>query len=159
MEYLIALVSVVVLTIIGSMLLNKLHPACSSMDFESNDAYFKYLERRDRFFQEEHTVLAAINTVIAVGLASWFAGTAATVMLPTLAFAFATFATWSLLRFAFRRPDQMVRWDNVDMAKLGIALAVGIAVGVTVCVALSLSVSGLWSVPIFAFAWLLLFPL
>jgi len=159
MEYLIALVSVVLLTIVGGVLLDKLHPACSSMDFESNDAYFKYLERRDRFFQEEHTGLAAINTVIAVGLASLYAGTFGSVMMPTFAFAFATFACWSLLRFSFRRPDQMVRWNGGDMTKLGISVGVGIAAGVLVCVALSVSVFGLWSVPIFAFAWLLLFPL
>lgn len=159
MEYIIAVIAVVVMTFVAGSLLDKLHPACSSLDFPSNDAYFAHLEKRDRYFQEEHVGLAALNTIIAVGAASLFFGTASAVMLPTVAFALTVFATWCVLRFCIRRPDQMFRWDRVDMTFLGIALVLGIVAGVAVAVALSLSLFGLWSVAIFIVAWLLLFPL
>jgi hypothetical protein len=156
MEFLFAIVMVVVMTVLAGFILDKLHPATSSLDFANNDAYFAHLEKRDRFFREEHLGFAALNTVVAVAVASaldWG------VLLPTLALTGATFVSWCAFRFFHRRPDQMVLWDKVDMNKLFASLAIGIAAAVMVALATSVGLTALWPVSIFVIAWLLLFPL
>lgn len=159
MEYAIALISVICASIVGCVLLARLHPPTSSMDFANLDAYVDHLEKRDRFIQEEHMGLSALNTIIAVALASWYAGTAGQVLLPAIAMALGTFLTWCVIRVVAGESPEMIRWGGGDMSRLGFSFLIGTAAAVAVCVALSLSLFGLWSVPLFALAWLLLFPL
>ncbi|MDZ4834002.1 MAG: hypothetical protein SGJ27_09525 [Candidatus Melainabacteria bacterium] len=156
MEYLVALGCVVVLTIFASMILSRLHPASSSMDFESIDAYTEHLTKRDRFVREEQILFAGFNTALGVAIGTGFSAAA----LPALTLVVGISAAWSVYRLLKRRDDQMLLWDKVDMKFLGISLLVGIAVAVATALLIALPVS-VASLPVFiyAVAWLLLFPL
>ncbi len=157
MEYLFALGSAVVLTIVASNILSRLHPSTSSMDFPDTDAYLAHLKRRDRFVREEHVGFAAFNAFLAVALASKFGAP----LWPTLALSVGFAGSWCLYRSLHRRSKpQMILWDMIDTKYLGLSLLVGTIAAVTTAMLLSVPVAvAIWPVSILVVCWLLLFPL
>lgn len=154
MEIIVGIVCIIALTLAMGSLASALHPASSSMDFADNDAYYAHLERRDRFFREEHVLMAGLNTVITYGVLSFFGWSA---FIPAATVVGATFLTWCLLRLCIRRSKQMILWDRPDKFMLIASVLVGIGAGAFVVGSLGSVV--LVSAAIFFVCWLLLFPL
>lgn len=150
----VGLVCMIGLTIAMGSISSALHPACSSMDFADNDAYYAHLERRDRFFREEHVGMAGLNTVITYAVLTLFGWSA---FIPAATVVGVTFLTWCLLRLCIRRSKQMILWDSPDKLMLLAAMAVGVGAGAFVVGSLGTVV--LAPAAIFFVCWLLLFPL
>lgn len=136
MEYLYALIALVVLTFAAGWILDKI----------SSPEYFR----------EQHVLFAGINMVIAVVVSTWFSE----LLLPSLALAVGTFGSWCLYRICYRRKDQMVLWDKVDIRFLGLALIVGIIASVLTCSLTAVPGEAVFfPVEVLVVAWLLMFPI
>ncbi len=136
MEYLFALIAVVVMTFVSGWILDKI----------ASDIYFR----------EQHVFFAGFNTVVAVAVSSWFSAP----LLPVIALAGGTFGAWCVYRLCHRRPDQMILWDKIDMRFLGLAVLVGIGAACLTASLLSVPMLGaLWPLFVMVVGWLLLFPL
>ena len=158
MSILVAFVCLIVFTVVLGLIASLLHPACSSMDFPSNDAYFAHIKRRDRFFLEEHMGMAALNTVATFGILAYLDLGA---FLPAVAFAGTAFLSWCALRLTVRRKTaQMLLWDRLDKKMLFGAIVCGAIAGVLAASALGLPLQAvLYPAIYFVLAWLVLFPL
>lgn len=147
MSIVVAAVCIIVLTVIAIVILSRLHPPCSSLDFPDNNAYFAHIERRDRFVYEEQAAFAAINSAITVAVLARFD---LIQILPAVSVICAALAVCVLLHLAFRRLP--------PVSVIVLAVAVGVVAGLYVPTALALgSVFG--AVVIFGVCWLLLYPL
>lgn len=158
MSILVAFVCLIVFTLVLGSIASRLHPACSSMDFPSNDAYFAHLKRRDRFFLEEHVGMAALNTVATFGILAYLDLGA---LLPAVAFAGTAFLSWCTLRLSIRRKtEQMFLWDGLDKTMLCVAIVCGAIAAVVAAGALGLPLQAvIYPAIYFVLAWLVLFPL
>jgi hypothetical protein len=138
----------------ASFLFSRLFPGSSSLDFESNDAYWANFMKKQLLCRELH-VLTAIAVGVGTGLVQCYWRDVSTT---PLLLAFATVeAVWLLLMFVVLPPKEQT---YTNMPRFALAVVAGAAVGIFACLTLGvvttpLTVAGV----LFLLAWLALTPL
>lgn len=157
MLFALSVVGTIALVALSGYLLSALHPASSSMDFENNDAYFAHIERRDRYFREEHLFAALVSGgLIGILNACWHGVSVVPLLSGIMGVAFA----WPLWTYQVYPHQSMFMYGKKDMSNLGLSFVSGGLIGFVVSLILGVS---LWplvvSGVVAAVVWCLLFPM